>query len=84
MGNGQFSWAMVILRGQWSKVVSEGGVALAQQSGAFCFAKGKRSVPNAPCAYQKMCSDVVGFFGRVGVGRENGWTRLFTLRTAEP
>ena len=32
----------------------------------------------------EMCSDVVGFFGRVGIGPENGWTRLFTLRTAEP
>ena len=31
-----------------------------------------------------ICSDVVGFSGRVGVGRENGWTRLSTLRTAEP
>ena len=35
-------------------------------------------------ALLSVCSDVVGVFGWVGVGRENGWTRLFTLRIAEP
>ena len=33
--------------------------------------------------YEVICSDVVGFFGRVGVGGENGWPGLFTLGTAD-